>query len=169
MDYGCCGSKNLPMRKMASVLKKYNFILPLIFIFGISYLRYTYILHPNFNGEAFLIKIKLVEALDNQEATGLNTMVSIKSIIIFWVLFFLGNVALFFSLFSSIDKVKTIGFFYLLISFFSVVFLALYFFWFKSPSLFSLGSILKNFLLSPLFTAIAYIMTKYLHWFGKPS
>ena len=154
---------------MISLLKKYNFLFPLIFIFGISYLRYTYVLHPNFNGEPFLIGIKLFNTQYSQGANSSASIVNIQSIIVYWVLFFLGNVALFRSLFSNFDKVKTIALLYLLISFFSVVFFGLDFYLFKSPSLFSLGAILKNFLLGPMFTAIAYIVIEYLHWFGKPS
>lgn len=154
---------------MTNALKKYKFVFPLFFVFGLSYLRYTYILNPNFIGEQILIEIKSLNSYGNETTNSITTLISIKSIIVFWVLFFLGNVALFLSLFSSFEKIKTIGFFYLLISFFSAIFFALDVFWLKSPSFFSLGSILKNFLLSPMFTAIAYIVIEYLHWFGKPS
>ena len=72
-------------------------------------------------------------------------------------------------LFSSFDKVKIIGFFYLFLTLISVAFLGIDTLWFKSAAFFSLGAILKNFLLSPMFTAIAYIMVEYFQWFGKPS
>ena len=146
-------------------MKKYTFVLPLIFILGLAYWRYTYILNPNFSGEQFLIEIKDSPA---SEITA-NSIINIKSIIIYWALFFLGNIALFLTLSKDLDKAKTIGFLYLLISFVSILFFALDAFWLKSPSFFSLASILKNFLLSPMFTAIAYIMIEYFHWFGKPS
>ena len=146
-------------------MKKYTFVLPLIFILGLAYWRYTYILNPNFSGEQFLIEIKDSPA---SEITA-NSIINIKSIIIYWALFFLGNIALFLTLSKDLDKAKTIGFLYLLISFVSILFFALDAFWLKSSSFFSLASILKNFLLSPMFTAIAYIMIEYFHWFGKPS
>ena len=146
-------------------MKKYTFVLPLIFILGLAYWRFTYILNPNFSGEQFLIEIKGSPA---SEITA-NSIINIKSIIIYWALFFLGNIALFLMLSKELEKTKTIGFLYLLISFVSILFFALDAFWLKSPSFFSLASILKNFLLSPMFTAIAYIMIEYFHWFGKPS
>ena len=146
-------------------MKKYTFVLPLIFILGLAYWRYTYILNPNFSGEQFLIEIKGIPA---SEITA-NSIINIKSIIIYWGLFFLGNIALFLTLSRDHEKAKTIGFLYLLISFVSILFFALDAFWLKSSSFFSLASILKNFLLSPMFTAIAYIMIEYFHWFGKPS
>lgn len=146
-------------------MKKYTFVLPLIFILGLAYWRYTYILNPNFSGEPLLIKIRSLSALD----VTVNSVINIKSIIVYWALFFLGNIALFLTLSSSHEKAKTIGFLFLLISFASILFFALDAFWLKSPSIFNLASILKNFLLSPMFTAIAYIMIEYFHWFGKPS
>ena len=146
-------------------MKKYTFVLPLIFILGLAYWRFTYILNLNFSGEQFLIEIKGSPA---SEITA-NSIINIKSIIIYWALFFLGNIALFLMLSKELEKTKTIGFLYLLISFVSILFFALDAFWLKSPSFFSLASILKNFLLSPMFTAIAYIMIEYFHWFGKPS
>ena len=151
----------MPLRKKDSVLKKYTFVLPLIFILGLAYCRYTFIINPNISGESFLIGIK---TLSNDQLS-----LSIKSIIIYWFLFFHVNVALFITLFSSFKKVKTIGFLFLLISSFSVLFFVIDAFWIKSVSFFSLASILKNFLLSPMFTAIAYIMVEYFHWFAKPS
>ena len=146
-------------------MKKYSFVLPLIFILGLAYWRYTYILNPNFSGEELLIEIRGFPA---SEITA-NSIINIKSIIIYWALFFLGNVGLFLMLSRDLEKAKTIGFLFLLVSFVSILFFALDAFWLKSPSFFSLASILKNFLLSPMFTAIAYIMIEYFHWFGKPS
>ena len=146
-------------------MKKYAFVLPLFFILGLSYWRYTYILNLNFAGEPIIIHI-------SQFGHGISasSMVNIKSIIIYWFLFFLGNAALFLMLFrTSIHKVKTIVFFYFLITFLSALFFGIDRIILKSESIFSLASILKNFLLSPMFTAIGYIVVEYLHWFGKPS
>lgn len=145
-------------------MKRYAFALPLLYILGLAYWRYTYILNPNLSGEPFIFEIRKIG--DNFSA---HSHVNIKSIIIFWILFFLGNIAFFSTLFSSFDKVKTIGFFYLLLTSLSIIFFGVDALWIKSQSIFSLASILKNFLLSPMFTAIAYIMVEYFHWFGKPS
>lgn len=145
-------------------MKRYTFVLPLLFILGLAYWRYTYILNPNLSGEPLLFEIRNIGHNISAHST-----VNIKSIIIFWILFFLGNIAFFTTLFSSFDKVKTVGFFYLFLTVISVIFFGIEALWIKSQSIFSLASILKNFLLSPMFTGIAYIMVEYFHWFGKPS
>jgi len=145
-------------------VKRYTFVLPLIFIIGLAYWRYTYILNPNFSGQQFLIEIS-----GSAKSIEPNSLTNIRSIIIYWTLFFLGNVALFLTLFSSFEKVKTVGFLYLLLSAFSVIFFAFDLWVLKSPFFFSLAAILKNFLLSPMFTAMGYIVVEYFHWFGKPS
>jgi hypothetical protein len=164
LDCGFCGSTSLQMPKKPSLSKKYVRIFPLIFILGLAYLRYTYIINPNFSGESFFIEINSL-----QNGILSDSAVNIKSILIYWVLFFLSNIALFSTLIHSHGKVKAVGFLYLLISFASVLLFALDIFWFDSPSLSSMGSILKNFLLSPIFTAIIYILIKYFKWFEKPA
>jgi hypothetical protein len=156
------------MLKKPSLSKKYVRIFPLIFILGLAYLRYTYIINPNFSGESFFIEINSLQNGIHSDILS-DSAVSIKSILIYWVLFFLGNIALFSTLIHSLGKVKAVGFLYLLISFASVLLFALDIFWFDSPSLSSMGSILKNFLLSPIFTAIIYILIKYFKWFEKPA
>ncbi|MCG8308692.1 MAG: hypothetical protein MI975_14965 [Cytophagales bacterium] len=144
-------------------MKKYSFALPLLFILGLAYWRYTYILNPNFSGEPFLFEIR---KFGNTFPP--HSAINIKSIIIYWILFFLGNIGLFVTLFASFEKVKATGFFYLLLSAGSVLFFGLDHL-FTSASFFGLASILKNFLLSPMFTAIAYIVIEYFHWFGKSA
>jgi hypothetical protein len=160
---GCFGSISLPIEPPnPDILKRYAFVLPLLFILGLAYWRYTFILNPNFSGAPFLIEIK---------ADGItiapNSAINIKSIIIYWSLFFIGNIALFVSLFSVFEKVKTIGFLFLLLSFFSLLFFGVDAFLIKAQFLFNLAAILKNFLLSPMFTAVGYIIVEYFHWFGK--
>ena len=150
--------------QLLDILKKYLFTLPLLFILGLAYWRYTYILNPNLDGEPFLINIK---RLGNTISA--NSPANIKSIIIYWLLFFLGNVAFFTTLFSSFEKVKTIGFLFLLLTGVSALFFAIDILLFHSAAIFGLASILKNFLLSPMFTAIGYIRIEYFHWFAKPS
>lgn len=155
------------MPKKHDLFKKYISVFPLIFILGIAYWRYTYILNPNFSGEDFLVEIKPFQEDINSEILP-DSLINIKSILIYWVLFLFGNLVFFRTLFNSFDKLKAIGLFYLLISFVSAVFFGLDIFWFKSQTFSSMGSILKNYLLSPMFTAIAYIVIKYLNWSGKP-
>jgi hypothetical protein len=144
--------------------KRYLFVLPLLFILALSYWRYTYILNPNYHGEPVLVNYRFYIA-----SLGANSMVNIRSIIIYWVLFLLGNMLFFRVLFSSKEKVMAIIFFYLIISFASAIFFTADRFLLPSESLFSLGAIMKNFILSPIFTAMAYIIVEYFHWFGKSN
>jgi hypothetical protein len=162
---GCFGSISLQIEvQNPDILKKYTFVLPLIFILGLAYSRYTYILNPNFSGDPFLIEIKATGA-----SIAPNSAVNIRSIIIYWTLFFLGNIAFFLSLFTAFEKVKTVGFLFLLLSFISLVFFGIDAFISKADFVFNLAAILKNFLLSPMFTAVGYLIVEYFHWFGKPS
>lgn len=145
-------------------IKRYLFVLPLLFILALSYWRYTYILNPNYHGEPVLLDYRVYIS-----SLGANSMVNIRSIVIYWVLFFLGNMLFFRVLFSSKEKVLAIIFFYLIISFASGVFFIADRFLLPSEALFSLGAIMKNFVLSPIFTGMSYIIIEYFHWFGKPS
>lgn len=144
--------------------KRYLFVLPLLFLLALSYWRYTYILNPNFHGDPVLLNYQAYIA-----TLGANSLVNIRSIILYWAMFFLGNLAFFLVLFSSREKVKAIIFFYLIISFASAVFFAADRYLIPSEALFSLGAIMKNFILSPIFTAMAYIIVEYFHWFGKSN
>jgi len=123
-------------------------------------------LNPNFEGDPVLIKIMQNNSLGNQGVEA-NSVINMKSIIYYWVLFFLGNVTFFQALFHLKEKTKVIMALYLLISLFSVGFFAMDAFWFKSITLFNLASTLKNFLLTPMFTAIGYLILNYFNWFGK--
>ncbi len=153
------------MQKMTDRLKKYTFVLPLLFILGLAYWRYTYILNPNFSGDQWLVNIRQMRRMQ----ISVSSIVMGKSIIIYWVFFFMGNTAFFTLLFSDFKKVKMIGFLFLLISFFSASLFAIDTFILKSEAVFSLAAILKNFLLSPVFTAMGYLMIEYFHWFGETS
>ncbi len=136
-------------------LKKYIFIVPLVFILVLAYWRNTYLINPNFNGDPWIIEIN---SLDPQIPS--KSLVSIKSIVVFWFLFFAGNVMLFTALFSSFQKVKTMGIFYILLSGLSVLFFGIDTLLTKSTLFFSFASIVKNFILSPLFTALSYLVLK---------
>jgi hypothetical protein len=143
---------------------RFLFVFPLIFILGLSYWRYTYILNPNLTGEPFLLEYRYYVG-----RLGASSLVNIRSIFIYWILFFIGNIAFFLTLVRLPDKVKAIAFFFLLISSASGSLFLIEALWISSESLYSLGATLKNFVLSPMFTAVAYLMIKYFHWFGKPK
>ena len=142
------------------LFKKYIFLVPLLFILIAAYCRYTYILNPNFSGAPFFIKIMRNANLDNQDI-GAESETNIISILIFWVVFLSGNAAFFMSVFQSSFKTKSIIALFLLISFASASFFTMNIFLFRSPVLFNLASILKNFILTPAFTAGAYILFAY--------
>ena len=146
------------------MIKRIAFIFPLLFILGLAYWRYTYILNPNFSGDPTLIDIKSLK-----DGAAPNTLVYMKSIIVYWFLFFIGNASFFYVLFKSAQKVRTVLFLYLLLSVISGLFLGADAFVYQSTFLFNIGALLKNFLLSPMYTAIGYIVVEYFHWFGRPS
>ena len=145
-------------------LKKYSFVLPLLYILGLAYCRYTYILNPNWSGKPLFLEIQTIG-----KNIGPDSITNMMSILIYWMLFFLGNIGLFALLFSSFEKVKAAGFFYLLLSGGSILFFALDAFIIESKAITGLATTLKNFTLSPLFTGFAYIVIEYFHWYGKPS
>jgi hypothetical protein len=135
---------------------KYFFLLPLIFILGLSYWRYTYILNPNTIGEPLLLDYRLYV-----NKLGANSLMNIRSIVLYWISFFIGNTVFFFTLESSLKTAKNIGFVFLIISMVSGMFFIIHGLWLQSPFIYSLGATIKNFVLSPVFTAVAYIMLKY--------
>lgn len=141
-------------------MKKHLFLFPLVFIVILAYCRYTYMLNPNFSGEDMLVKIAQDDPLVNQ---GAHSPINIKSIIVYWVLFFLSNAAFFLSIFPK-GKVKLLLVLYLLISALSMFFFAMNAFLIKSPAFFMMASSLKNFLLTPVFTASGYLLIRY---FGR--
>lgn len=145
-------------------MKKYTFVFPLIFILVIAYWRYTYIINPNFLGEQMIVNIRYLKF----SQITLSPFITIRSIVIYWVLFLIGNIAIYFTLFGWSEKVKSISGLYLLISVVSALLFALDTFWFRSSFFFNLAAILKNFILSPLFTAVTYLMVSYFRWFEKP-
>ena len=162
--YGFYGLISLLIVPMLHSIKRYFFVLPLLFLLALSYWRYTYIINPNFHGDPFLLDYRLYIG-----SIGTNSLINIRSIIIYWVLFFLGNVAFFLLLFSSSEKIKAIIFFYLIITIFSFGFMMIDKFLLPSSALFNMGATMKNFILSPVFTGMAYIIVEYFQWFGKSS
>ena len=140
----------------APPLKKYRFFLPLIFILLLSYWRYTYILNINFQGDPFFIPIR---SNYNHVITP-DSITNIKSIITYWLLFFIGNL-MFFSWKFSRKTAQGLAVFYLFFTFASVFFFAFHRFVVSEPVFYTGGSNIKNFLLSPIFTGVAYLLWKY--------
>jgi hypothetical protein len=70
--------------------KRYLFVLPLLFILALSYWRYTYIINPNFQGDPVLLNYRAYIA-----TLGANSLINIRSIMLYWTMFFLGNLAFF--------------------------------------------------------------------------
>jgi hypothetical protein len=147
---------------MKQRIGKYLWILPLVFILALSYWRFTYIINPNLEGKPVLLNYRFYI-----DSLGANSLVNIRSIIIYWILFLIGNVTLFYFLFRSRQKVQAILIFFLVISLFSGGLLLVDRLLFPSKAFFNMGALMKNFLLGPLFTALSYIMIEYFHWFTK--
>jgi len=149
---------------MRNSIKRYSWIFPLLFILVLSYWRYTYILNPNLEGESIFLEYRIYA-----QKLGVNSLVNFRSIIIYWILFLIGNITFFQLLFSNKEKLRTIIIFFLIISIGSAGFILADKFLVSSEALFSMGAMMKNFILSPMFTAMVYIIIEYFQWFGKPS
>jgi len=131
-------------------------------ILALSYWRYTYIINPNFEGTPVLLNYRYYI-----DSLGASSLVNIRSIVIYWILFLFGNVTFFYFLFKSRQKVQAILMFFLTISVCSGGLLLLDRLLLPSKALFNMGALMKNFLLGPLFTAMSYIIIEYFHWFAK--
>lgn len=138
-------------------MKKYRFFLPLAFILLLSYWRHTYFLNINFNGDPLFIPV--LSGADYGVTP--TSLISIKSIITYWLLFLGGNM-LFFSWSFSQKKMTIIAFFYFLITLASITFFAIDRFVFSDQVLYTAGSSIKNSLLSPIFTGTMYLMLKFI-------
>ena len=121
-------------------------------LIAISYLRHTYYLNPNFRGGAFFVPIR-GEATDSGEF-------AFVSMIVFFVLYGAVN-----WLFGQVffDKIRRRLMLYV---FAGILILSALFFGFYKLSgfmwLFHTGSILKNFILSPVYTLMAFFVLKQL-------
>lgn len=148
-------------------MKKYIFLIPLAFILALSYCRYTYVINLNIHGEPIFVNIR---ALKYAVSEGLvqSPMISAKSIIVYWVLFFMGNLLLYVLLYGISAKSKTMLAFFLFISVMSALAFGIHAYFYQSTALFTLASRLKNFLLSPMFTALSYLVVEYFQWFKRP-
>jgi hypothetical protein len=135
---------------------KYFFLVPLIFILWLSYWRYTYILNPNTIGEPFFLDYRLYV-----NRLGANSLINVRSIILYWILFLIGNTTFFFILEGSLKTARNISLIFLIISSISGMFFIIHGLWLHSAFIYSLGATIKNFVLSPVFTAVAYVMLKY--------
>jgi hypothetical protein len=140
-------------------VKKVAIVLSVLAILVLSYYRYTYFINPNFSGEPVLIKIRQTAGLQDMVAPGGDA--NVRSILVFWVLFLLGNAWFSMALFRDKAKVIFVIGLYLVISGVSAVFFAGN--WLFGPSAFlsMTASMLKNLALSPVFTAGYYIVLKY--------
>jgi len=141
------------------MVKKVTVILSVLAILVLSYYRYTYFINPNFSGEQVLIKIRQAAGLQDAVAPGGDA--NVRSILVFWGLFLLGNAWFSIALFRDKAKVWFVIGLYLAISGISAAFFAGN--WLFGPSAFlsSMASMLKNLVLSPVFTAGCYIVLKY--------
>jgi hypothetical protein len=140
-------------------VKKVAVILPVLAILVLSYYRFTYFINPNFSGEPFLIKIRQAAGLQDIVSPGGDA--NVRSIMVFWVLFLLGNAWFSVVLFRSKVKVWFVIGLYLVTSGVSAAFFAGNWFFGHSAFLSTMASMLKNLVLSPVFTAGCYIVLKY--------
>ncbi len=86
------------MKRNRQAYHKSLFLVSIIILFIISYLRFTFWINPNFSGEPLWIKISetksdndvLLELNENNQIQ-INDTIRAKSIVVFWFLFTFGN------------------------------------------------------------------------------
>lgn len=144
-------------------MKRISIIFFVLLILLFSYWRYTYILNPNFSGDPFIISIRAVGG--SFEA---YSSIKIKSVIAYWLMFLIGNVLLFRTVFARNRKLKIAVLFFLLLSVASAAIFGLNYF-FNAKALYMLGSLLKNFILSPVFPAVTFLVLNYFSWFENET
>ena len=155
------------MKRKTNIIKYSLLAISLIFLFFISYLRFTYYINPNLSGDPILIKIS--EANMNMEPIesgrindlDINTWIRGRSIMVFWLIFGLANL-----LFCFLGKDFKQNFMPFIISYAGFTFLILIFaglHFILSPEVvfYKLFSIIKNFLLSPLYTGVIFIFVRF--------
>ncbi len=133
-------------------------ILPLVFILVLSYCRHTYLLNPNLDGDPFFLDYRFTVG-----QIGAGSLVNIRSILLYWIFFFTGNVAFFLSISFTRRKIVLIVILYLFISAMSGIVMAVDLFFFPSKVLYHFAASIKNFLLSPVFTAAMFVVLYYFH------
>jgi len=140
-------------------VKKFAVVLSVLAILVLSYYRYTYFINPNLDGEPVLIKIRHAAGLQDAVAPGGDA--NVRSILVYWGLFLLGNAWFSMAMFRDKAKVYFVIGLYLAISGASAAFFAGN--WLIGPSAFlsTTASMLKNLVLSPVFSAGCYIVLKY--------
>lgn len=134
----------------------YLAVLPLVCILVLSYCRHTYLLNPNLMGDPFLLDYRLMVS-----RLGAASLVNIRSILLYWVLFFTGHVIFFLSISFTRKKIALIAILFLIISAMSGIVMALDIFLFPSKVLYNFAASVKNFLLSPVFTAAMFVVLYY--------
>ncbi|MDZ7607766.1 MAG: hypothetical protein U5K79_19760 [Cyclobacteriaceae bacterium] len=140
-------------------MKRIAVILPVFVILVLSYYRYTYFIFPNFSGEQVFIKIRQAAGLGDAVAPGGDA--NVRSILVYWALFLLGNTWFSMAVFRTRPRLIFVVGLYFVISGFSAVFFAVNALLVQSAFLVTMASMLKNLVLSPVFTAGCYIVLRY--------
>ena len=118
----------------------------ILLLLAFSYLRHTYLLNPNLDGQSWLIGLR--------DKSPEMANISFKSMLLFYVIF--GIVNGLFAQFILKKRQKLVMGLYIVLTLVSAVVYGL----FKitdAEILFNTGSIIKNFVLSPLFAGTLYI------------
>ena len=156
------------MLRNRKVYHKIIFILSILILFIISYLRFTYYINPNLSDEPWQIKMKNgvhgsenLWDLNEESSPEIRIGIKSRSIIVFWIFFGLTNYFLIrFWGDSEFDRI------FYLITWFGLTFIILIFMGFhvilKPEQIFyGLFTKTKNFLLSPLYTGVVFIFVKF--------
>ena len=146
-------------RKNSTVLLS---VLVLLLLF-LAYLRNSYYLHLNFSGEPMLDRMTKSGAmiLGNENIVPATRSVKFWSVVQYWVFFLVVHTAVLWAAFNNSKVLRIHWLTYFALSAVSVFIFVLYQQFHALSGLYIYASFIKNFLLSPLYTAVAYIFVKY--------
>ena len=139
----------------------------LIFLFIISYLRFTWYINPNFSGDPLLIKIQGAGVnsgllgVDEDINIDIHTRIRVRSILVFWILFGLVNILFCFQWKNFKQKIRGIILTYGGLTLILVFLLGFHMILRPEEVFYKMFSIIKNFLLSPLYTGVIFIFVRF--------
>lgn len=136
-------------------------------VFGLSYLRHSYIINFNCSGNPQVVRIGSVQDIHKLESIqqAKNTVPfhrRLYSTFWFWILFFILHSAVFLVYMPGKRALLTHVVLFLSLSALSAMILGINVYWVDRNELYNFASRLKNFLLSPVYMFAAVIFVKYI-------
>ena len=150
------------------------FFVSVFALIALAYMRFTWYLDLNTSGRPLLVRIHQagkaqehsVDFSQNNSPVA-NENLRIRSILVYWILFGLTNMALLGLYFKNKFAVISHIVLYLALSLLSLALFAFWKYLLPEDFLFQAASKVKNFLLTPLYSGLVFIFVKYFDSFVK--